>query len=354
MAISAQSLSSAIVSWYRENARDLPWRKTKNPYLIWVSEIILQQTTVQQGLGYYLKFIHRFPNVNALANATEDEVLRLWAGLGYYSRARNMHETAKYVVENLQAKFPTEHDILIQLKGIGPYTAAAISSFAHNEQRPVVDGNVIRLISRLFAIKDDVTTSSGYKTIKQHVKSLLVFQEAQEFNQAIMEFGALQCVFNSPDCKTCTLNNFCVSHKKDIVAQIPFKKKKTKKRSRYFKVFHIRDGRGHTIIEKRTAQDIWRGLYQFPIIEYTPEDPDRDFSFEFLGSQDYQLMFTRSFKQDLTHQKIHAEIYNIRIEQDITRRLLPGQKIVNNKDLTNYAFPKFIDWYLSDNSIPLN
>lgn len=353
MSSSEQHISSVLVSWYNENARDLPWRKTRDPYLIWVSEIILQQTTVRQGLAYYLNFVQRFPNITDLALAEEDEVLRLWAGLGYYSRARNMHHTARFVADQMDGVFPSEYDKLILLKGIGPYTAAAVSSFSINEDRVVIDGNVIRLISRLYGITGDVTSSHTYKIIQRQAQALLSFQDAEIFNQAIMEFGALHCVPKSPDCQNCLLSNSCVSLKKDIVGQVPFKEKKLKKKSRYFKVYHIVDKQHNTIIEKRTANDIWKGLYQFPLIEYRPGDFNNKLLPSILESQVYRHQFSKTFKQHLSHQKIHAEVFNITVEDLVSIPLLSNQKLVSNKALNKYAFPKFIDWYLSDNSIPL-
>ncbi|MBT8230813.1 MAG: A/G-specific adenine glycosylase [Bacteroidia bacterium] len=352
MSSTEQNISSKIVSWYAENARALPWRETRDPYLIWVSEIILQQTTVQQGLSYYLKFVNKFPDVISLAGADEDEVLNLWSGLGYYSRARNMHFTAKYVVNELKAVFPKDHDQLITLKGIGPYTAAAISSFSQNENHAVVDGNVIRLITRLYGIQEDTSISGTIRKIKKLAEALLSFQEPQLFNQAIMEFGALQCVFKNPICQNCPLKAECKAYSKKLVNRIPFKGKRPKKKSRYFRVYHIIDLDGKTMIEKRTNKDIWKGLYQFPLIEFSPLTKDVP-ACDLLDSRTYQTRFVKTFKQPLTHQLIHAEIHNIVVDRCVDLPIKTNQLVINSRDLVNYAFPKFIDWYLSDNSIPL-
>ena len=353
MSAPEQFISSAIVSWYKENARDLPWRKTKDAYLIWVSEIILQQTTVRQGLEYYKRFIKQFPNVALLAKANEDEVLNLWAGLGYYSRARNMHFTAGYVLEHMGGIFPTRYDELIKLKGIGPYTAAAISSFASNEARSVVDGNVIRLIARVFGIREDVSRTKTINQIKAYADKLLSFQEAELFNQAVMEFGALQCTFRAPGCNTCVLKSSCHSFKNNIVGNVPLKGKKLKKKSRFFRIYHIIDSNKNTIIEKRTGNDIWKGLYQFPLVEIHDVEKPHDESSPVLDLSSMRTRFIKTYKQLLTHQKINAEIHHILLDRPIDFPLSNNQQIVSNESLDKYPFPKFIDWYLNDNSIPL-
>ena len=199
--------STKIINWYKKNKRDLPWRKTTDPYKIWLSEIILQQTRIDQGLRYYLKFCDNFPDINSLAGADEERVLKLWQGLGYYSRARNMHKTARIIVDKYHGQFPDNYSDIISLKGIGDYTAAAITSFAYNLEYPVVDGNVMRLLSRIYGIKKAINSKAGKKEIYFLARDLIDQDQPGEFNQAMMEFGALQCKPHNPDCKVCIFNN---------------------------------------------------------------------------------------------------------------------------------------------------
>jgi A/G-specific adenine glycosylase len=221
-------ISKEITAWYKQNKRELPWRRTKDPYKIWISEIILQQTRVDQGLNYYLRFIERFPNVETLAKAEEDDVLKYWQGLGYYSRARNLHYSAKYIMKELNGKFPKTFTELKKMKGVGDYTAGAIASFAYNEQVPLVDGNVYRFLSRLYAEDTPIDTTRGKKIFLELAKELLARQEAQIFNQAIMEFGALQCKPANPACIECPIQSKCLAFAKNEVDSFPVKSKKNK------------------------------------------------------------------------------------------------------------------------------
>ena len=261
------NFSKVLLKWYLQNKRDLPWRNTTNPYAIWLSEIMLQQTRVAQGMPYFLKFTAAFPTVFDLANAQEEAVLKLWQGLGYYSRARNLHKTAQFVAFELNGEFPNTYTELLKLKGIGTYTAAAIASFSYNEAVPVVDGNVFRVLSRYFDIETDISSSEAKKEFAALAKELLPTGKANIFNQAIMEFGALQCVPKKPDCSNCVLNLGCLALQKKKVGQLPVKLKKLKVSKRYFNYLVFSDENNKTIIQKRTDKGIWHNLYEFPLIE---------------------------------------------------------------------------------------
>lgn len=259
--------SKLLIQWYLQNKRDLPWRKTDDPYHIWLSEIMLQQTRVAQGLPYFLRFTEAFPTVFELAGATEEQVLKLWQGLGYYSRARNLHATAKYIAHELGGKFPSSYKELLNLKGVGDYTAAAIASIAYGEPVPVVDGNVYRVLSRYFGVSSDISAPSAKKEFTAIAMKLLPIHDASHFNQAIMEFGALQCVPKSPNCAICVFNNTCVAYQTGKVGELPVKLKKTKVTGRYFHYLVVTDGAGNTIVNKRSKKGIWHNLYEFPLLE---------------------------------------------------------------------------------------
>jgi A/G-specific adenine glycosylase len=259
--------SNTLIKWYLQNKRDLPWRKTTNPYPIWLSEIMLQQTRVAQGTPYFLSFTAAFPAVFDLANAHEEQVLKLWQGLGYYSRARNLHKTAQTIAYEMDGIFPDNYADLLKLKGIGEYTAAAIASFAYNECVPVVDGNVFRVLSRYFDLETDIAQASAKKEFAALAFELMPKDNPAQFNQAIMEFGALQCVPKNPNCTECVFNNSCAALQKKKVDQLPIKSKKTKVRNRYFNYIVAVDDLENIIIQKRTAKGIWHNLYEFPLLE---------------------------------------------------------------------------------------
>ncbi|RZL34004.1 MAG: A/G-specific adenine glycosylase, partial [Pedobacter sp.] len=263
------NFSKQLTKWYLQNKRDLPWRKTQNPYLIWLSEIMLQQTRVAQGLPYYNAFILAFPTVFDLANASEEQVLKLWQGLGYYSRARNMHKTAQIVANDFKGIFPDNNKDLLKLKGVGDYTAAAIASFSFGEKIPVVDGNVFRVLSRVFDIETDISNACAKKEFQELALELMNNENPALFNQAIMEFGALQCVPKNPDCENCIFNTACLALKNDKVGSLPYKSKKTKVVDRFFNYLIFEDEQNKTIVQKRTEKGIWHNLYEFPLIEMT-------------------------------------------------------------------------------------
>ena len=259
--------SNTLIHWYLKNNRELPWRETKNPYFIWLSEIMLQQTRVAQGLSYYKKFIEAFPSIFELAKANESTILKMWQGLGYYSRARNLHFTAKYIATELNGEFPATFNEIIKLKGIGDYTASAISSICFNEPTAVVDGNVYRVLSRYFGIKSPINSSSGIKEFKALAQVLIDKTQPGTFNQAIMDFGALHCKPQNPLCGSCLFSESCVALEQNRIKELPVKKNKIKVKKRYFNYLVIVTSNGKTILSERKGKGIWQGLYQFPLIE---------------------------------------------------------------------------------------
>ncbi len=254
-----------LITWYKGHARDLPWRRTNDPYIIWLSEIILQQTRIAQGLPYFYKLSEAFPTVFDLAAADETTLFRLWQGLGYYSRARNLHKTAKSIAENHAGKFPNTYSDLIKLPGIGPYTAAAIASFAFGEASPVVDGNVFRILARYFGIETDILHASARKEFTALAKELIPAADPARFNQAIMEFGSLQCS-PAPDCATCPLLATCFAYQQDRISLLPVKSKSKPQRIRHFQYFVIEQD-GKFLVHQRRGKDIWQGLWEFFCIE---------------------------------------------------------------------------------------
>ncbi|WP_190810075.1 A/G-specific adenine glycosylase [Flagellimonas sp. S3867] len=261
------TFSEHILKWYGQHKRDLPWRATKDPYKIWLSEIMLQQTRVAQGMPYYHKFLHAFPTVFELANASEEKVLKLWQGLGYYSRARNLHATAKIVVKTYGGQFPNTYKELKKLKGVGDYTASAIASICFDEPEPVVDGNVYRVLSRYFGVETPINSTAGIKYFKKLAREVMHSVNIRDYNQGIMEFGAIQCAPKKPYCLHCPLNGSCVALKENMVANLPIKINKTKIKDRYFNYLVFLDDEGKTLLEQRTGKGIWQNLYQFPLLE---------------------------------------------------------------------------------------
>lgn len=316
------NFSSIIIKWYSENKRDLPWRNTQNPYFIWLSEIILQQTRVAQGLNYYIKFTEKYPTVEHLSMAKEDEVLRLWQGLGYYSRARNLYKTSKIIVEYYNGKFPNTFHELLKLKGVGEYTAAAIASFSFNERVAVLDGNVIRVLCRYFGIENDISLNTTKNELKELANSLLPKLKTDIYNQAIMEFGALQCVPSNPKCEKCPLSDTCLSFKSKKVSKIPFKSKKQKKKNRYFFYLILTDDKNSIALQKRSKNDIWNGLYEFPLIEssnpyYLKEDIIKLIQ-QYLNSDKFSIEEIYSAdKHVLSHQNIYSYFVKIKLKMEI-------------------------------------
>jgi len=307
-----------LIHWYLQNKRELPWRKTKSPYHIWLSEIILQQTRVAQGLPYFLKFIEAFPTVYDLAKAPESEVLKLWQGLGYYSRARNLHFTAKHIVEHLDGVFPNNFKDLKKLKGVGDYTASAIASICFKEPAAVVDGNVYRVLSRFFGIDTPINSTKGIKEFKLLAQSLIATDKPDTYNQAIMDFGAIQCKPKNPDCKTCPFQNSCVAFDKKLIDQLPVKEKKLKIKKRYFNFIVVSTDNNNTVLQERTSKGIWQNLYQFPLIEsQKPIDEKElvntnDFENWFPNDVELSLFNTQDIIHKLSHQHLHTKFWIIK------------------------------------------
>jgi len=256
-----------LLNWYKENKRTFLWRTTKDPYKIWLSEIILQQTRTAQGSPYYEKFITAFPTVKELANAREEEVLKLWQGLGYYSRARNLHTTAKFIYKELKGVFPTSFEGLLSLKGVGDYTASAITSICYNQPQAVVDGNVYRFLSRFFGIDTPINSSEAHRIFKRKAQMLMDRTQPGTFNQAMMEFGALQCTPKQPLCSSCPFATKCIAFNQDKVTILPVKKGKVKVADRFFNYIILKDPKGKVLMEQRLGKGIWQNLYQFPLVE---------------------------------------------------------------------------------------
>lgn len=325
--------SLLITDWYRLNYRNLPWRETKDPYLIWISEIILQQTRVDQGKNYYEKFKRNYPTVHDLARASEQEVLRDWQGLGYYSRARNLHASAQEISTKMKGHFPTRYDDIIKLKGVGSYTAAAISSIAFNEKQAVVDGNVYRVLSRVFDIETPIDSSTGKKQFQKLADELIIDEYPGEHNQAVMELGALICKPKSPECNICPLNGKCLALSNKTIDQRPIKVKKVKTRERYFQFLIFSNGES-TVIEKRDDKDIWRNMYQFPLIEEKEIDTKK------IGIKSKE---SAPIKHILSHQKIYGTFHHF---DEIPDKLEDNWMIVKWSKLQEYPIPRLIDKYL--------
>ncbi|WP_434037428.1 A/G-specific adenine glycosylase [Formosa sp. 4Alg 33] len=306
------TFSKILTDWYSVNKRQLPWRQTTNPYYIWLSEIILQQTQIKQGLPYYQDFVSVFPTVFDLANANEAEILKLWQGLGYYSRARNLHAAAKYVVEDLNGVFPTNYKDLLKLKGVGDYTASAIASICYNEVSAVVDGNVYRLLSRYFGIYTPINSSKGAKEFKALAQELIDKKDPATFNQAVMEFGAIQCKPKSPDCTVCPFNSSCYAYGKDVISELPVKIKAAKVSKKYFNFLVFLTPSQTTILEQRQGKGIWQNLYQFPLIEsekaLTSKQLQQELEqFELLEGKTFEVSLYN--KDEIVHKLSHQHLY---------------------------------------------
>lgn len=337
-----------LIKWYEENKRNLPWRDTIDPYAIWISEIILQQTRVAQGYDYYLRFMKRFPDVKTLADAEEDEVLKYWQGLGYYSRARNLHAAAK----SMCGEFPKTYEGVRALKGVGDYTAAAICSISYGLPYAVVDGNVYRVLSRYFGIETPIDSTEGKKLYAALANELLDKQQPALFNQAIMDFGAIQCTPLSPKCMFCPFVDTCVARKKNLINKLPVKQNKTKVRDRYFNYFYVRKGE-YIYINKRDKKDIWEGLFELPLIETIDRMEDEELfslpAFRELfteGDQPVVISLKRDVKHVLSHQIIYTNFYEVGLPEDSLS--FSDYKKVNINDLDEYAFPKLVHAFLKE------
>jgi A/G-specific adenine glycosylase len=338
-----------LLEWnHSSNRRQMPWKGEPDPYRVWLSEIILQQTRVEQGWAYYEKFIKNYPDILALASAPEAEIYKLWEGLGYYSRCKNLIHTARFIANELQGNFPPSYHEIVKLKGIGPYTAAAIASFAFNENRAVVDGNVQRVLSRYFGITTPVDTPDGKKLFNDIAQALIDADQPAIYNQAIMDFGATICKPRNPLCEVCIQSPECEAYNHRFVNQVPVKQKSLKRKSRWLYYFIIEEG-DHVYIRKREKKDIWQNLHEFVLYETAAEENDliKPFLNKLLQHQSYTIVrISEVLKQQLTHQEISGRFIVVSLQSKCD---LPGNyTLVRRSNLNEYAFPKFINKYLEN------
>ncbi|WP_339659436.1 A/G-specific adenine glycosylase [uncultured Polaribacter sp.] len=345
--------SNTLIYWQLQNNRELPWRKTKNPYFIWLSEIMLQQTRVAQGMAYYLKFTTTFPTVFDLAKADESTVLKMWQGLGYYSRARNLHFTAKQIANELNGQFPSTYKEIIKLKGIGDYTASAIASICFNETTAVVDGNVYRVLSRYFGINTPINSSAGIKEFKILAQTLLDTKQPGDYNQALMDFGALHCKPQNPLCETCPFSDSCVALEKKLTKELPVKEKKVKVRNRYFNFLVIKTADDTTILSERKGKGIWQGLYQFPLIESdTIIDTETLISSEkfmklFPDETTISLFNEKEIIHKLSHQHLYTQFW-------IVETAKSSKAKINWNEIKKYPVPVLIANFIEEFQLKSN
>jgi A/G-specific adenine glycosylase len=337
----SQPITTELLQWFLLNKRDLPWRKTKDPYFIWLSEIIFQQTRISQGIDYYLKFVEKYPDIYDLASASEDEVLKLWQGLGYYSRARNMLKTARQIVEEYNGAFPSELTELLKLKGIGEYTASVILSVCYDKPFAVIDGNVNRLISRLYNIHDFIDVPAGQHKIRQKVDLLLDKKCPGDFNEAMMDFGAMLCTPQNPDCRNCPLQKYCIAFHKGTMNILPLKSPKKENKKRTFHYFFIRTEKG-ILLKQRTQKDIWHNLFDFPMIELSAdENLSKELIASYFGRVESKFNLIQEIMHKLTHQELSLYFYEVIFDQTPE-----GYIEVSFNDLHSYAVPKPIENFL--------
>lgn len=345
----APYFSNKLIVWYLQNKRELPWRNTTNPYHIWLSEIMLQQTRVLQGLPYYLKFVEAYPKVENLANAPEDEVLKLWQGLGYYSRARNLHATAKMVAQEMNGVFPNNYKDLLKLKGVGDYTASAIASISYNQAEAVVDGNVYRVLSRFFGISTPINSTDGQKEFKNLAQQLIDTDQPGTFNQAIMEFGARYCVPQNPDCENCIFNDGCVAFQQKKVSELPVKIKSKPVKTRFFNYLVFLSENERTILQQRNGKGIWHKLYEFPLIETSEEInlsalqklPHFKDITDKLVIENISLFNEKPVVHKLSHQHLNTRFW-------IVETLKSSETAIPISEVKNYAVPVLIENFVSE------
>jgi A/G-specific adenine glycosylase len=349
-------ISKQLQAWYNGHKRDLMWRNTNDAYKIWLSEIILQQTQVIQGTSYYLKFIEKYPTVKHLASASEEAVMKLWQGLGYYSRARNLHAAAKYVMSHFKGQFPTNYADIITLKGVGNYTASAIASIAFNEAKAVVDGNVYRVLARLFDVHTPIDSNEGKKAFQILADELLDHRHPGNHNQAMMELGALCCKPSSPNCNECPISINCMALKNGTINELPVKSKKVKIRERYLDYIVI-EHKGGYYLQKRTAKDIWQNMYEFYLIE-NPQMEDEKKGLKAyckalsIEPSDFIVKSVSPYmKHVLTHQLLHARFHHIELKKTLKTNQLPTLKKYKIQEFEKLAFPRLIDKFVKDNLI---
>ncbi|MGZ5247001.1 MAG: A/G-specific adenine glycosylase [Flavitalea sp.] len=338
--------AQTLLKWnMNSNNRPMPWKGEKDPYRIWLSEIILQQTRVEQGWEYYNRFVKTYPNVDALASAPPDDVMKLWEGLGYYSRCRNLHETAKFISEKLSGKFPSTYEGLLELKGVGSYTAAAIGSFAFDIPVAVIDGNVQRIIARYFGICTPIDTTHGKKLYNNLAVKLLAVESPALYNQAIMDFGATICKPQKPLCTECPFNKDCEAYLYDNVKMLPVKEKKMVRKQRYFNYFLVSNQNG-ILMRKRSGKDIWQSLFEFFLVESDAplEDPLATIHLIFPGAK-LGKVSGKQYRQLLTHQVIHGQFYTIEVNEV---NIPEGYEFISTAEISKIAFPGIINLFLEE------
>jgi A/G-specific adenine glycosylase len=343
--------SDILLTWYSHYKRELPWRGETDPYRIWISEIILQQTRIAQGWSYYLRFIERFPSVDDLANATEDEVLKYWQGLGYYSRARNLYVGAKYIIQEHKGIFPRTYADILKIKGVGEYTASAIASIAFNLPCAAVDGNVFRVLTRIFGIDTSIDTTIGKKEITLLANQLMDEKQAGLFNQALMDFGALQCLPARPDCDPCCFAFSCLAKQHGLQDILPVKSQKQTIRTRYFYYFRIYN-QGKIIIRKREGKDIWKGLYEFPLLENEKElSIDEILSNPFFTGILHGCAWTINavsplYRHQLTHRLILAQFFTVTVMEGIPL-IDKTMQMISEAEIDDYPVARLIERFLN-------
>lgn len=340
-----------LLKWYAVNKRDLPWRDTTNPYHIWVSEVILQQTRVAQGIGYYYRFLSEFPSVTDLALAQEDKVLKVWQGLGYYTRARNLQKAAIWLMENSNGELPKTYDSLLKIPGIGPYSAGAIASFAFGQAVPAIDGNVYRIFARIFGVFASPASATGKKEFNDIAYELIDKDNPAQFNQALLDFGALQCIPRNPNCETCPFNSVCYAFRNNTIESLPVKIKKGGIKLRYF-VYLIIKYRGSILMSKRTSKDIWHSLYEFPLIEFKDSKNLESFENSILWPKIFGKAGTYINKVSpvITHKLSHQTLNILFVTVStgyLSKWALRTYNLVSTSCVSDFSVPVVIDNYLA-------
>lgn len=354
MDTSKKYFTKTLLIWNKtKNKRGMPWKGEKDPYKIWLSEIILQQTRVEQGWDYYNRFVDKYPTVSELANAPEEKIFKMWEGLGYYTRCKNLIETAKFIAKEKKGKFPDSYKDILALKGVGPYTAAAIASFAFNLPYAVIDGNVFRVLARYFGIDTDIQSTEGKKIFETIANELLDKKTPGIYNQAIMDFGAVICKPKNPLCDSCILKTRCIANLRSITDKLPVKNAKITKRERWF-YYLIVEHNKKFYVRKRTGGDIWENLYEFVLLEskkmMTVEQLKKTPGFEELSGKSKMEIYSTSklYRQQLTHQTIQGRFLHVKTKKEMP---LKAYKAITLTALRKLPFPKFITGYLSENEV---
>ncbi|HRO09022.1 MAG TPA: A/G-specific adenine glycosylase [Saprospiraceae bacterium] len=354
--ISYKTFAHLLLTWSQDNQRDLPWKSDRNPYKIWLSEVILQQTRVNQGMPYYLHFIEEYPDIFALANATEDQILKSWEGLGYYTRARNLHKAAQIIASELNGVFPVTYADLLQLPGIGPYSAAAIASFAYELSVAVVDGNVLRVISRITGLKIPVDSKEGKAYIQNFADNAIQFALPSAFNQAIMDIGATICKPAAPLCKMCPFSDTCCAYLSHETDKIPIKKNKISKKERLFVFLDIIINKKYTLLVQQKNNDIWKGMFLFPFLQDVDNNYEKSvqkLTDELFGKKPDLIIHktcNKPLKQILTHRIVYAEYIQVIID-NIPEKINKTFHLVERAEMQNFAMPKIMKDYLKNLNI---